>query len=93
MKKVILAVAVVGTMLAGQANAHEGFHGGFHEYRGYEGYRGYRNEWVAPAVAGMVVGAVIGSTVNQPVYSQPVYQVPCVQAYDQNGRYLGCIRQ
>ena len=84
MKKVILAVAVVGTMLAGQANAHEGFHG----YRGYEGYRGYRNEWVAPAVAGMVVGAVIGSTVNQ-----PVYQVPCVQAYDQNGRYLGCIRQ
>lgn len=89
MKKVILAVAVAGTMLAGQVSAHEGFHG----YRGYEGYRGYHNGWVAPAVAGMVVGAVIGSTVNQPIYSQPIYQIPCVQAYDQFGRYLGCIRQ
>ena len=76
MKKLIVALCLLGATVSASA------HGYYYGYRGpvyYNNY-GYNNNWVAPAVAGALVGAALArpyyappSTVyvQQPVYVQP----------------------
>jgi len=87
MKKFILAVAVATTMLAGQAQAHGYYGGGYHGGYGYNG--GWGNNWVGPAVAGLVIGGVIGAA-TQPVYApqpQVIYQQQPQVIYQQVPAY------
>jgi hypothetical protein len=85
MKKIILAIAVATTMLAGQAQAH-GYYGGGYGYRG--GCYNCGGGWVGPAVAGLAIGAVIGAA-TQPVYvpqPQVIYQQQPQVIYQQEYR-------
>lgn len=65
MKKVLIA-SVLGLCLATSAMAqhrHYG-HGGYHRHHGGWG-------WVAPAIGGAIVGAIVYDAYNRPVYAQP----------------------
>ena len=82
----ILAIAVATTMLAGQAQAH-GYYGGGYGYRG--GCYNCGGGWVGPAVAGLVIGGVIGAA-TQPVYApqpQVIYQQQPQVIYQQVPAY------
>ena len=61
MKKIILSLMLV----AGTAQAHDGYRGGYHG--------GYGYNWVAP----LVIGGAVGYAISQPrtVYVQPQPQV------------------
>ena len=80
MKKLIAALLLVGTISSPALawNNH-----GYHGYRGpvYVNNYGYNNNWVAPALAGAVVGAALARPYYAPppiVYQQPVYVQPPV---------------
>jgi hypothetical protein len=96
MKKIITAVAIVATLVAGQAQA---------QYRPGPGYNpNYNNRpnnnWVAPALIGGLVGAaIVAGSRPQPVYvqpqpvpyipPQPVVQPNCQAVYNAQGYYVG----
>lgn len=65
------SILALSTLFASQAQAH-----GYYGYRG--GYYYNNNNWVAPAVAGVVIGGLAARAyytppvyVQQPVYGQP----------------------
>jgi len=80
MKKLIVAVCLLGATISASANGY---------YRGYRGpvyvNNGYNNNWVVPALAGVVVGAALARPYYAPpVYvQQPVYVQPPVIYYQQ----------
>lgn len=78
MKKLIVALCLLGATVSASANGYY--------YRGYRGpvyvnNYGYNNNWVAPALAGVAVGALAARSYYSPppvVYQQPVYVQPPV---------------
>ena len=80
MKKLILALCLLGATISASANGYY--------YRGYRGpvyvNNGYNNNWVVPALAGVAVGALATRSYYAPptqvVYVQPqptyYYQQP-----------------
>jgi hypothetical protein len=87
MKKLIVTLCLIGATISSPAFA---WNNGYHGYRG-QGYyynNGYNNNyWVAPAIAGVAIGALAARSyyapppvtyVQQPVYVQPqvYYQQP-----------------
>lgn len=66
MKKILIGVLLLMVATAAAAD---------HGYRG--GYYGYSNNWVAPLVGGVILGAMLAP---RPVYAQPypVYTPPPV---------------
>ena len=87
MKKILALILIAFSI---SASAHGYYRGGYYGYRGpvYVNNYGYNNNWVAPALAGAVVGAALArpyyappvTYVQQPVYVQPqptyYYQQP-----------------
>ena len=80
MKKLILALCLIGATISSPAWAwNNGYRGGYNGYRGQVYYNnGYYNNnyWVAPALAGVAVGALAARSYYAPppvVYQQPVY--------------------
>lgn len=84
MKKLILsflaAILLLGTVPSYAWNrSGNGYHGGHSGYHGgHSGYRGgYNNNWIAPAIGGLIIGGVVGSALAQPYYTPaPVYVQP-----------------
>ena len=76
MKKLIVALCLIGATVSSPALA---WNNGYHGYRGQVYYNnGYYNNnyWVAPALAGIAVGALAARSYYAPppvVYQQPVY--------------------
>lgn len=84
MKKLILALCLLGATISASANGY--YRGGYYGYRGPVYYNnGYNNNWVAPALAGVVVGAALARPYYAPpVYvQQPVYVQPPITYYQQ----------
>lgn len=84
MKKLIVALCFLGTVSSPAWAWNNGYHGGY-GYRGpvYVNNYGYNNNWVAPALAGAVVGGLVARSYYAPppsVYVQPqvVYTNPPV---------------
>jgi len=82
MKKLIVALCLLGATVSASANGYY-YRGGYYGYRGpvYVNNYGYNNNWVAPALAGVVVGAALARPYYAPppvVYQQPVYVQPPV---------------
>ena len=83
MKKFIATLCLLGTI---SSPAMAWYNNGYHGYRGpvYVNNYGYNNNWVAPAIAGAVVGAALARPYyyNPPpvVYAQPqvIYTQPPV---------------
>ena len=75
MKKLIVALCLLGATVS--ASAHGYYRGGYYGYRGPVYVN--NNNWVAPALAGVAVGALAARSyyappvtyVQQPVYVQP----------------------
>ena len=90
MKK-ILALILVAFSISASANGY--YRGGYYGYRGpvYVNNYGYNNNWVAPALAGAVVGGLVARQYYAPpvVYVQPQQPVyiqqppPAPPAYPQ----------
>lgn len=90
MKKLIVALCLIGATISSSAFAWNNGYRGYNGYRGpvYVNNYGYNNNWVAPALAGAVVGGLVARSyyapppvyVQQPVYVQPqptyYYQQP-----------------
>ena len=82
--KRILALVLLTLSASSFAHGYYGYRGGYYGYRGpvYVNNYGYNNNWVAPALAGVVVGAAIARPYYAPpvVYTQPpvVYTQPAV---------------
>jgi len=82
MKKLLVALCLMGTI---SSPALAWYHNGYYGYRGpvYVNNYGYNNNWVAPALAGAVVGAALARPYYAPptvTYVQPqvVYAQPPV---------------
>ena len=67
MKKLILTLLVASLFLSSAPS--------YAQYRGGNGYHGgYNNNWIAPAIGGLIIGGVVGAALAQPYYSPaPVY--------------------
>ena len=82
MKKILAIILMTASVSAFAWN--NGYRGGYYGYRGpvYVNNYGYNNNWVAPALAGVVVGAALSRPyyTHPPtvVYQQPVYVQPPV---------------
>lgn len=63
MKKILIAVALVG--IAGTASAQ-------HYHNRHGGHGGHRNTWVAPAIIGGVIGYGLTRNYYEPYYAPPV---------------------
>jgi len=74
MKKLILTLLVT-TLCISAAPSYAWNRGGNGYHGGYNGYRGgYNNNWIAPAVGGLIIGGVVGAAIAQPYYAPaPVY--------------------
>ena len=89
MKKIIAIVLM--TVSASAFAWNNGYRGGYYGYRGpvyYNNY-GYNNNWVAPALAGAVVGGLVARSYYAPppvVYAQPqvIYTQPSVTYVQQS---------
>jgi hypothetical protein len=104
MKKVLIAVVLAVSAVGAQAHEFRGYQPRYDGYRGGD----VAGAVIGGMILGAVIDRVIQPQVvyQQPplvvspgtVYQAPVYtpQYPspnvCVQAYDQFGRYLGCMR-
>ena len=96
MRKLAVAIAIVGTLAVSTAPAdaqyHNRHHGGGHHHRGGGG------GWVAPLVGGLILGGAIYG-LSQPGYAappayyapQPQYRTECqpVPVYDRYGYFRG----
>ena len=86
MKKLIVALCLIGTTISSPVLA---WNHGYYGYRApvYVNNYGHSNSWVAPALAGAVVGGMVARSyyappatyVQQPVYVQPQPNVVYVQ--------------
>jgi hypothetical protein len=99
MRKLAVAIAIVGTLAASTVPAdaqyhHRGHHGGGYHHRGGGGGGG----WIAPLIGGLVLGGAIYG-LSQPGYAappayyapQPQYRTECqlVPVYDRYGYFRG----
>ena len=108
MKRFILAVAVLASLAGtAQAQGYHGGYGYRGGYYGGNGW-GVAGAVVGGMVIGAAINQATQPVYvqqqpvyvqqpqviyqQQPVYSNPSYGVSCVPAYDQFGRYLGCMR-
>ena len=79
MKKFIATLCLLGTI---SSPALAWYNNGYHGYRGpvyYNNY-GYNNNWVAPALAGAVVGGLVARSYYAP---PPTYYYPPQVIYTQ----------
>jgi hypothetical protein len=83
MKKLIVALCLLGTVSSPVLAWNHGYYG----YRGpvYVNNYGYNNNWVAPALAGVVVGAALARPYY---YNTPVYYTPPPVVYTQPTVYV-----
>lgn len=91
MRKLAVAIAIVGALTVSTAPAEAQYHNRNHG-GGYHHHRGGGGGWIAPLVGGMVLGGVIYG-LSQPSYAAPMpaYRTECqiVPVYDRHGYYRG----
>jgi hypothetical protein len=87
MRKIAIAVALVGILASSAANADYYRRGGY----------GRGGGWVAPLVGGLIVGGMVGALAAEPRYyaAPPAYRTECriVPVYDRYGYYMGDRRE
>lgn len=73
MKKVILALALLASLPAFAQHHGHGFR--HHSYHGHHGPRViYRDNWVAPAIGALIIGAAVNEAYNRNQQTQVVIQ-------------------
>lgn len=82
MKKLLVTLCLLGATVSASANGY--YRGGYYGYRGpvYVNNYGYNNNWVAPALVGVAVGALAARSYYAPP-PQVVYVQPPVTYYQQ----------
>jgi len=103
MRKLAVAIAIVGALAVSTAPAdaqyhHRGHHGGGHHGGGHHRGHGGGGGWIAPLIGGLVLGGAIYG-LSQPGYAappayyapQPQYRTECqlVPVYDRYGYFRG----
>jgi hypothetical protein len=98
MRKLAVAIAIVGALAASTAPADAQYHNRYHGGGGHHHHRGGGGGWVAPLVGGLILGGAIYG-LSQPGYAappayyapQPQYRTECqlVPVYDRDGYFRG----
>jgi hypothetical protein len=98
MRKLAVAIAIVGTLAVSTSPADAQYHNRGHGGGGHHHHRGGGGGWVAPLLGGLVLGGAIYG-LSQPSYAAPptyyapppAYRTECqiVPVYDRNGYFRG----
>jgi hypothetical protein len=98
MRKIAVAIAIVGALAASTAPADAQYHNRHHGGGGHHHHRGGGGGWIAPLIGGLVLGGAIYG-LSQPGYAAPpTYYAPAPQfrtecqmvpVYDRHGYFRG----